>query len=246
MNINFRKALASVCALGAFTQAFSAPVITSFSPMAGAPGDQVQLMGTGFSTGNLTVRFWNGGAGVAAKIVFVNSDAIMTVTAPSGISTGPIGIQQGTGAPFLTASNFLSIGTGPYINAVDPEFGDVGTVVTVTGVHFANTRSVLFHGTSAAEALANADGTVITTRVPAGATSGPITVTTSLGTSNSTTAFTVVGPGPYITDFAPVSGDTGTLVQIDGLHLSGVNRVTFNGQPGVNLAANSDILIQVK
>ena len=245
MNINFRKALASVCILGAITQAFSGPVITSFSPVAGALGDQVQLMGTGFSTGGLTVRFWNGGAGVTAKIVFVNSDTIMTVTVPSGITTGPISIQQGTGTPFLTASNFLSIGTGPYITKLDPELGDVGTTVSITGLHLTNTPGVLFNGTRAAEASVSADGTLITTRVPAGATSGPITVTTSLGTSNSPTPFTVIGPGPYITDFSPVFGNGGTLVQIGGLHFSGANRVTFNGQSGVNLAANSDILIQV-
>lgn len=244
--LTLHRAFAVACTFVAVAQAFGAPLITSFSPIAGSAGDQILLVGAGFSSGNLTVRFWNGGAGVVARIVFVSSDTTMTVTVPSGITTGPISIQQGTGTAFVTPADFLAIGTGPYIFAVDPEFGVVGATVSITGVHFANTRSVLFHGTSAADVSVNAAGTQITTRVPAGATSGAITVTTGLGTGNSPAAFTVVGSGPYVTVFAPVSGDARTLVQIEGLHFTGANRVTFNGQSGVNLAANSDFLIQVK
>src|SRR5262249_9504845 len=42
-------------------QTVGAQVITSFSPKAGAPGDQIQLVGSGFQSGGaLRVRFWNG------------------------------------------------------------------------------------------------------------------------------------------------------------------------------------------
>jgi len=169
----------------------------------------------------------------------------MTVTVPSGITTGPLSIQQGTGTPSTTAADFLAIGAAPYIISVDPAFGAAGASVSISGVHFANTRVVAFHGT-AADVSVNAAGTQIGTRVPSGATSGAVTVTTGLGTGSSPTAFTVVGPGPFITGFSPVSGDAGTLVQIEGLHFTGASRVTFNGQLGVNLAGNSDFLIQVQ
>jgi uncharacterized repeat protein (TIGR01451 family) len=56
----------------------------------------------------------------------------------------------------------------------------------------------------------------------------------------------VVGPGPYVTDFFPTFGNGGTMVTINGLHLTGVTNVTFNGQLGIIVSATSDTLIQVK
>jgi len=227
-------------------QAMAAPVIVGFSLPAGTPGDKIQLTGSGFSGGGITVRFWNGGAGVVAPISFINSDTVMTVTVPNGIATGPISIQQGTGTPFFTADDFLVIGLGPYISGFLPTFGAVNDTVVINGVHLTNTLSVLFNGTNTFEFNPSADGTVVSTRVPVGATSGFITVRTTFGTSNSPSAFTVVGPGPYLTDFFPSFGNGGTTVTLNGLHLTGVTNVTFNGRPGIIVTATSDTTIQVK
>lgn len=235
----------AMCLVLAGSQAWSAPVITSFSPVAGTTGDQVSLTGSGFSAGGITVRFWNGGSGVVAPIVFLNSDTVITVAVPAGITTGPISIQQGTGAQSFTADDFLAIGLGPYITGFSPLYGAVNDTVVITGAHLTNATGVKFNGTNALEFLPNANGMQITTRVPPGATSGPLTVSTLYGTSNTTASFTVVGPGPYITDFSPISGDSGTKVLIDGLHFTGVTNVTFNGRPGVILSATSDTLLQV-
>lgn len=228
-----------------FGQALAAPVITSFTPVAGAPGDQVQLNGSGFSGGNYTVRFWNGGNGVVVTSGFVNSDTLLTVVVPSGITTGPISIQEGTGAQLYTTDDFLAVGFGPYIMSFSPTLGSVNDTVTLGGVHLTNTTGVKFGGVSATEFTPNAAGTQITTRVPVGATNGPITVSTIFGTSNTSTAFIVAGAGPYITGFSPITGGTATQVQLTGLHFTGVTNVTFSGQTGTGLAANSDTLIQV-
>src|SRR5436190_15466599 len=92
----------------AIGQAMGSPVIASFSPKAGAPGDQIQLVGSGFS-GAITVRFWNGGSGVAA-IGSIISDTIIAVSVPNGITTGPISIQQDNRPPSFTADDFLVVG----------------------------------------------------------------------------------------------------------------------------------------
>ena len=226
-------------------EAVGAPVITDFSPSAGAPGDQISVIGSGFSSGGFIVRFWNGGAGVVSDFVAINSDTLLTVTVPSGIITGPISIQQGAGTPSYSVNDFAAIGYGPYITGFSPLYGSSGSSVIITGIHLTNTFAVLFNGTNATEVTANAAGTQITTRVPPAATSGPITVSTIYGSSNTPSAFTVVGPGPFITGFSPVSGDAGTKVLISGLHFTGVTNVTFNGQPGIILTANSDTLLQV-
>jgi len=224
--------------------AFGQPIITSFSPPAGAAGDMVTLLGSGFTTPGITVRFWQGQVVTAG---FVNSDSQMTVTVPNGISTGPISIQQGAGAENFTAADFTAIGSGPYIIDVTPLYGQVNDSVVIVGVHFTGlTRTgVSFNGTNATDAAVNADGTHINVHVPVGATSGFISVTTPLGMSNSPAAFTVIGPGPFIVGFSPQVGTPGTTVFVSGVNLAAATNATFNGTPGVNFAAQSDTLIRV-
>jgi hypothetical protein len=220
------------------------PIITGFNPTVGAPGDQVQITGSGFSTASFNVAFGYP-PGVLVTVGSIQSDTLLLVTVPSGAATGPISIQPTTGNPFYTVSNFLVIGSGPYISGFSPVYGSVNDTVIITGVHFVNVLGVSFSGVSA-EVSANAAGTQITTRVPLGATNGVITVSTVNGTSNSVASFTVLGPGPFITGFTPGHGDAGTIVQISGLHFTDTTNVTFNGIPGVNLLANSDTFIQVQ
>jgi len=234
----------AACVLFTVGNALGAPVIVSFSPKAGAPGDQIQLLGSGFSGGGITVRFWNGGSGVPA-VGSVLSDTTIAAVVPSGITTGPISVQQFSGPQSFTADDFLVIGAGPYISGFLPTFGEANDTVVINGVHLGNTLAVLFNGTNTSEFSPNSDGTQISTRVPLKATSGPITVSTIFGTSNSPSAFTVLGPGPYISGFLPTSGDSGTQVSITGIHFTTVTNVTFNGQPGLIVSANSDTLIQV-
>ena len=239
-SVFLRSVLLGLFACG---QVLGAPVITSFTPTAGAPGDQVQLTGSGFLSGTFVLQFWNG---VTVTSGFINSDTLMTVVVPAGITTGPISIQQGTGTPLFTADNFLAVGSGPFITDFSPVAGSVNDTVVVNGVHLGNPIGVLFAGVNATQFNANAAGTQISTRVPNGATNGVITVSTPLGTSNSPTAFAVIGPGPYVTGFSPVTGNNSTKVQVTGLHFTGITNVTFSGQSGGGLMANSDTLLQIQ
>ena len=79
------------------------------------------------------------------------------------------------------------------ITLVVPVKGKVGTTVQIFGKGFSATASqntVSFNGTSAPVAAAT---TSTSTSVPSGAVSGPITVSTPLGTATSSTAFGVLG-----------------------------------------------------
>jgi outer membrane protein assembly factor BamB len=78
--------------------------------------------------------------------------------------------------------------TCPRITGFTPQSGTPGTSVTLTGCGFTGTTSVAFHGVVASFTV-NSD-TQITTSVPAGALSGPITVTTS--------SITVKSPGKFL------------------------------------------------
>ena len=108
----------------------------------------------------------------------------------------------------------------------------LGTGVTITG--FTGATAVSFNGVAAAFTV-DASGT-ITTTVPAGATTGPITITTPGGPLVTTTRFTVT---PAITSFAPGIGAAGTGVTITGTNFTGATAVSFNGHPAQFTVSNS-------
>jgi hypothetical protein len=82
-------------------------------------------------------------------------------------------------------------GAAPTITSFAPTAGPVGTSVTITGTNLTGATSVKFNGVSAT--ITSNTATQIVTKVPAGATTGKITVTTAGGTATSATNFTVTG-----------------------------------------------------
>ena len=88
---------------------------------------------------------------------------------------------------------FTAIGT------VSPKCGPIGTPITITGAAFGTNPIVKFNGTSAV-ATVNTNGTVINTTVPAGATTGTITVIGSAGTAYSPLTFFVTTPTNLLAD----------------------------------------------
>ena len=77
----------------------------------------------------------------------------------------------------------------PTISSFTPTSGTSGTTVTINGTNFVGVSAVKFNGTNASFTVVNA--TQITATVPAGATTGLISVTNNCGTGNSVTNFTV-------------------------------------------------------
>src|SRR5207244_10572469 len=113
-------------------------------------------------------------------------------------STGianPAGIARGSdGAMWFTNYTNDSIGRitttlTPGINSFTPTSGPVETTVTITGRNLLNATQVAFHGTPAT--IVSNSATQIVTTVPAGATTGRITVKTPKGTATSAKAFKV-------------------------------------------------------
>lgn len=69
----------------------------------------------------------------------------------------------------------------PTITSLSPPYGAIGDAVIITGTGFAGATAVAFNGTAASFTVDSA--TQITAIVPAGATSGPLTVSTPGGTA---------------------------------------------------------------
>jgi hypothetical protein len=98
--------------------------------------------------------------------------------------------------------------------------------VILEGTGFTGVTSVRFNGTQAG--IESAGDRHISTSVPAGATTGPITVTTPQGTTTSLQSFTVIPP-PAITDWSPKWGPVGSSVTVTGSGFTGTTNVAFRG-----------------
>ena len=82
----------------------------------------------------------------------------------------------------------LDIGAGPFVRLL-PEAGNVGSTIEILGQGFTGASAVSFNGTPAAFVVSS--DTFLTATVPAGATSGFVTVTTLSGTLTSNKSFRV-------------------------------------------------------
>jgi|GEM_PF-3399069 len=212
------------------------PTITSFSPGAGAPGSTITITGTNFSTNPAYDGVYfadpSGGTLDIQATVTAATSTTLTVTVPGAIS-GKIMVTtyqaDGVIGSATSATNFGMTVPVPVVSSFSPTFGPVGTQVTISGSNYdANTptnNAVFFNGVQAAQPTVDAQGTALTTTVPSGATTGPISVTVSTtvpnigaATGTSGSSYYVGVPPPTITGFSPASAAKGTLVTISGSH----------------------------
>jgi uncharacterized repeat protein (TIGR03803 family) len=135
---------------------------------------------------------------------------------------------------------FFSLDMGlPTSVAAVASYGEEGSTVEILGQGLIGTTEVSFNGTSAQfDALAN---TYLTATVPAGATLGPITVTTPSGKLVTKNAFRVL---PHITSFSPGSGPVGTVVTINGSGLKQALGVGFGDTVLAKFTVVSDSEVQ--
>jgi uncharacterized repeat protein (TIGR03803 family) len=110
------------------------------------------------------------------------------------------GVIQGTNGDFYGTTEeggingygvvySLSTGLGPFVQT-KPTSGKVGKAVQILGTDLTGATSVTFNGTAATFTVVS--GSEITTKVPTGATTGPVQVVTPGATLTSNVAFTVV------------------------------------------------------
>src|SRR5207248_10611 len=190
----------------------------SFSPTSGPVATSVTITGSSF-TGATAVAF----NGLSATFT-VTSDTTIRATVPAGATSGTLSVTTSGGT--ATSAGSFTVVSRPTIASFSPTSGPVGTSVTISGTNFTGATVVAFNGTSASFTVTSA--TAIQATVPAGATSGSLSVTTPGGTATSAGSFTVVSP-PTITSFSPSSGPVGTSVTISGTNFTGASAVAFNG-----------------
>ena len=184
-----------------------------------------------FNIANLGPFFHDGSAATLQDVLAFYNSSNFANSPGSQFFSGPIN----TPAIGPTATDdIIAFLEGISFSPFAPIFGPAGTSVTITGANFTGATAVSFNGV-AATFTENPPGT-LTTTVPAGATTGPITVTTpGSGPLKTTTRFTVT---PAVSSFAPANGPVGTGVTITGTNFTGATAVSFNGVAATFTASN--------
>lgn len=206
----------------------SAPTIASFSPPSGYVGALVNLTGTNF-IGVTSVKF-NGASGPVSALIGVVTTTTIQTQVPPNATSGHITVTA-IGGTATSAENFIvttSVGgsEAPTIATVTPPTASPGQPVDIAGTYFSSPLTVKFNGTVAT--VSYFTETQILTSVPLGATSGPLTVTTSKGTATYP-SFTVVPPAPTLSGFSPDHGLPGDPITLTGTDLLTTRSVKFGG-----------------
>ena len=197
------------------------PTITSFTPTFGSP---VTITGTNL-LGATAVTF----NGVAGAITGTPTATSVTATPPATGTTGKITVTTPGGISTASTATYYFPATFSATAPFTPTSGLVGATVTITGTNLLGATGVKFNGVAAAAPTVATTGLSLTAKVPTGATSGPITVTTPAGSVVSSSNFTVTQPAPTVTSFTPTFGSP---VTITGTNLLGATAVTFSGVAG--------------
>jgi hypothetical protein len=163
------------------------PSVSQLTPARGpvGGGTAVTITGTGL-TGATTVMF-----GETATSFTVDSDTSITAVAPAteAPDTATVRVVTPGGTSAVAAADRFTYLPAPTVTSFTPHAGAVGTVVTITGTHLSGATRVTFGGRPA---LFFADsGTKISAKVPTGAKTGRIRVTTAGGTAVSSAPFTL-------------------------------------------------------
>lgn len=196
------------------------PGITSLTPSSGSAGTVVTITGANL-VGATSVNF---GTRAAQSFTVVSPQEI-TAVVPVGAQTAKVTVTTPNGSA-SSPGNFV-VNTLPVISDFTPLAGPAGAQVTISGANFINVSAVSFNGVASTSVSVQSNSR-LTAIVPAGASAGPIRVTTPAGTAVSSSAF-VVAQTPTVAGIIPNSGPPGTVVTINGTALGSPSAVTFNG-----------------
>lgn len=191
----------------------TAPWVSGFTPRARV-GDTLTLTGRSFRAVS-TVSF---GAVSTTDLTVVSNTLLRVVVPPGAPASAPLTLES-PGGRFLSVSNFV---LAPRIGAFTPAGGGAGILVTVTGSGLSGVTQVSFGGVPA-KPVSVAAGQ-LTVRVPAGAGTGPLVVSGTSGTDESSSVFHAP---PQVLSVVPNLVKPGETVTVNGTNLLGTTSVLF-------------------
>ncbi len=176
-------------------------------------GDLDLVTANNSTTGTASVRLNDGAGSFAAPASNANP---AVGPSPGAVVLGDV---DGDGDLDLAVINNVASGTVSVrlnqdrlaISGFSPAGGMIGTVATVAGTSFTGVTAVAFNGVAATSFTVNSDRQ-LTVTVPAGATTGPISLTGPTATATSPGSYTVppLALGGSQTDATPCTSPDGT------------------------------------
>ncbi|HEC96944.1 MAG TPA: hypothetical protein ENI58_02095, partial [Nitrospirae bacterium] len=214
-----------------------APQVKSITPSSASQGDILTVTITGDNLAGVEIETNNSGITVGSVNTSrrsVSATFSISYQAVTGMSTVTVKTPLG----YATAG-FTVEPTPPVVTDLSPSSGPVSRLVTMTGNGFSavpTENTVSFNGT--VSPVITAGITSILTSVPAGAATGPVTVTVN-GLTSKGINFTVLSsrPPPVIASITPNAGsvDGGTLVTVAGSGFTSDTKVLIGGRNPLTL-----------
>ncbi|MFN8003064.1 MAG: M12 family metallo-peptidase [Acidobacteriota bacterium] len=236
---------------------------TPLTLLAGVNADgDTNINNTSFQTSNVTVTAVNTFVkyDLAQPITIYAGDFVVGYTFPNGGATASLDITSpdnrsyssedglnfsvNTSADYLIRAGYLTgcglgVSACPTVSGISPANGQIGDTVTINGTGFSGVTSVTFNNNLVTNFTIVSE-TQITAVVPAGATTGPITLSEPNCADVQSTNFVVDTPVcPTVTGFNPPSGQAGDTVVITGSNFTGVTVVKFAGDAAATFTVDS-------
>ncbi|MBI4570173.1 MAG: IPT/TIG domain-containing protein, partial [Planctomycetes bacterium] len=219
-----------------------APTITGVNPSsisAGIANQQVQVLGTNFSPGNMTVTINGANAAVVAA-----TTTTITVNVPNNVSAGPasIVVTNSLNGKSGTSTTALAVYSPPTVTSVSPNIGPTsgGTQVDVVGTNFKTGATVKFSTVLAT--IVTVTATKITVTVPSSSAGAvAVTVTNPDGTSATlASGYRYLLP-PQISAISPAFGSAsgGDSITISGFNFEAGATVKIGGQTATGVTVQS-------
>ncbi|MDX2080399.1 MAG: S8 family serine peptidase [Terrimicrobiaceae bacterium] len=226
---NTTQAYSLIVSGGVSVQSNPPPNVTLTAPTNGLTVLANQAVTVSATATDLTAT---GAAGLVSQVEFFAGAASLGVdtAAPYSLSWTPTvsGIYQITaratdseGAISTSVASSVNVLSGsglPTISAFSPTAAAVGETVTIDGTNFAGVTAVRFHGIDALS-FTVVSPSQITTTVPPGATTGPISIVNGFGTATSVSNFTVNQPPVLISQIYGGGGNSGAPLNADYVEL---------------------------
>ncbi|MCL5411676.1 MAG: IPT/TIG domain-containing protein [Patescibacteria group bacterium] len=195
------------------------------------------------------------GVGEFARIIFNAKEATTSTTVSfdftSGSTTDSNVVQHLTAEDTLGTANPINITVNSplLIRTLSSSSGEVGTTVTIGGSGFGSSAGKVFFSSNVEAPIRTWIDTQITTTVPTGASTGPITIQTA-GNQNITSSFiftvTQATLPPTITSLDPLHGLPLTSVVINGSNFGANGSVTFNGVQATEILGWTTSVVTVR
>lgn len=203
--------------------------IASFAPVQAGPGATVTVTGSGFGA------VQSARVGATSASFTIDSATQLRLTVPDGASSGPIELAGG-GRVALSANDFVVLAV-PRVTSVTPSSIVAPARINVAGTDLDKVTQARLNATVLA--IAAQSPTALTLDVPAGASSGLLTLVATDGVARQTAQQITVAGSIAVASFAPTTVARGLTLTVGGSNLDRATAVEFAGGTQAPIAART-------